>query len=263
MSEDRSRRGPEGGAPGGATEEGAGKVSLPPFGLAQEILRQMSTPEALPTGPAAERAPAPAVRGAAQAEPAATAPGSYRGRESLLQFADAVMSVPAREGEAPAPESEEHLVTFFLAEEEYGVPVLRSREIVRVGEITRIPEAPAHIRGVFNLRGRILPVVDLRTRLGLPLGTVTPRSRLILVEAHGRVLALLCDGVSRMTRVAASLVRPPPAEALSTQVDYVTGVAQVQGRLIILLDLDRVLLLAPEAAREPAPAEPRDGARTT
>ena len=98
---------------------------------------------------------------------------------------------------------------------------------MRVGEITRIPEAPAHIRGVFNLRGRILPVVDLRTRLGLPAAALTPRSRLILVEAHGRVLALLCDAVSRMTRVAASLVRPPPAEALSTQVDYVTGVAQV------------------------------------
>ena len=117
---------------------------------------------------------------------------------------------------------------------------------MRVGDITRIPEAPAHIRGVFNLRGRILPVVDLRTRLGLPPAPLTPRSRLILVEAHSRILGLLCDSVSRMTRVAASLVRPPPAEALSAHVDYVTGVAQVSGRLIILLDLDRVLLLAPD-----------------
>jgi purine-binding chemotaxis protein CheW len=216
-------------------------VSLPPFGLAQEILRQMSTPEALPTG-GGERAGGGARAGAPAPEAAV---GSYRGRESLLQFADAVMSVPTRDAAAPAPESEEHLVTFFLHEEEYGVPVLRSREIVRVAEITRIPEAPAHIRGVFNLRGRILPVVDLRTRLGLPTAPLTPRSRLILVEAHGRILALLCDSVSRMTRIAASLVRPPPAEAISTQVDYVTGVAQSQGRLIILLDLDKVLLLHP------------------
>ena len=254
MSEDTSRRGPESGGPP-AAEAPAAKVSLPPFGLAQDILRQMSTPEGLPTGPASER-PGASARSGPTTDPAATAAGSYRGRESLLQFADAVLSVPAREGAAPAPESEEHLVTFFLHEEEYGVPVLRSREIVRVGEITRIPEAPAHIRGVFNLRGRILPVVDLRTRLGLPTSTITPRSRLILVEAHGRVLALLCDGVSRMTRVPASLVRPPPIEALSTQVDYVTGVAQVGGRLIILLDLDRVLLLAPEPREDPAP-EPR------
>jgi purine-binding chemotaxis protein CheW len=254
MSE--SKRGPESAPPAAAEESPAGKVSLPPFGLAQEILRQMATPEALPTGPAAERAAA--ARSAPSSAPGAAAapPGSYRGRESLLQFADAVMSVPAREGAAPAPETEEHLVTFFLHEEEYGVPVLRSREIVRVGEITRIPEAPAHIRGVFNLRGRILPVVDLRTRLGLPAATITPRSRLILVEAHGRQLALLCDGVSRMTRVAASLVRPPPTEALSAQVDYVTGVAQVAGRLIILLDLDRVLLLAREEPPREDPAPP-------
>ncbi len=245
MSEDTTRRGLENAPPGGAGEA-AGKVSLPPFGLAQEILRQMSTPEALPTGPGTERT----STGASAPVPGAASPEGYRGRESLLQFADAVMSVPTREAAAPAArETEEHLVTFFLQDEEYGVPVLRSREIVRVGDITRIPEAPAHIRGVFNLRGRILPVVDLRTRLGLPPAALTPRSRLILVEAHSRVLALLCDGVSRMTRVAASLVRPPPVEALSAQVDYVTGVAQVGGRLIILLDLDRVLLLSPEGGR--------------
>ncbi len=234
MSQDPSRRPPEVGA--APAEEPAAKVSLPPFGLAQEILRQMATPEVLP-GAGAERS---SERAAAAPAPSAQ---DYRGRESLLQFADAVMSVSARENAAPAPEQEQHLVTFFLQNEEYGVPVLRSREIVRVGEITRIPEAPPHIRGVFNLRGRILPVVDLRTRLGLAAAGVTARSRLILVEAHGRVLALLCDAVSRMTRVPASAVRPPPTEALSAQVDYVTGVAQVQGRLVILLDLDRVLLL--------------------
>jgi purine-binding chemotaxis protein CheW len=241
MSEDTSRRAPDSGA---AAEEAPAKVSLPPFGLAQEILRQMATPEALPGAAKGDRPKTERPAGASAPAPAPD--GSYRGRESLLQFADAVMSVSARENAAPTPESEEHLVTFFLHEEEFGVPVLRSREIVRVGEITRIPEAPPHIRGVFNLRGRILPVVDLRTRLGLPAAPVTPRSRLILVDAHGRQLALLCDAVSRMTRVPASAVRPPPSEALSTQVDYVTGVAQVQGRLIILLDLDKVLLLQPE-----------------
>jgi purine-binding chemotaxis protein CheW len=246
MSQDPSSRPPEAAPP---AEEAGAKVSLPPFGLAQEILRQMATPEALP-GASADRGAAKSERPAAAAAPAPSAE-DYRGRESLLQFADAVMSVSARENAAPAPEEEQQLVTFYLANEEYGVPVLRSREIVRVGEITRIPEAPPHIRGVFNLRGRILPVVDLRTRLGLAPAPVTPRSRLILVEAHGRVLSLLCDGVSRMTRVPASSVRPPPTEALSAQVDYVTGVAQVQGRLVILLDLDKVLLLHADSPRPP------------
>jgi purine-binding chemotaxis protein CheW len=205
-----------------------GKVTLPPFGLAQEILRQM----------AASERPAPPVAAA----PAG--PTAYRGRDSLLQFADAVMTV-AGEKTAVAVEAEHQLVTFFLDKEEYGVPVLRSREIVRVGDITRIPEAPPHIRGVFNLRGRILPIVDLRTRLGMPSMAVTPKSRIILVDAHGRQLSLLVDAVSRMARVPVSAVKPPPPDVLSAYTDYVTGVAQVGSRLIILLDVDRVLLLAP------------------
>jgi purine-binding chemotaxis protein CheW len=230
-------------APGGP----AGKVTLPPFGLAKEILRQLATPE--------RHGPLPAPRGAAPATP-----GSPRGKDSLLQFADAVMTVG---GEAPAaaPEQEEHLVTFLLGNEEYGVPVLRAREIVRVGEMTRIPEAPPHIRGVFNLRGRILPVVDLRTRLGLPAAEPSARSRLVLVDAHGRVLALLVDSVSRMAHVPRSALKPPPPEALSAHTDYLTGVADVGGRLIIVLDLDRVLLLPAaageaSAARLPAAAAP-------
>jgi purine-binding chemotaxis protein CheW len=222
----------------------AAKVTLPPFGLAQEILRQMAKPDR----------PAPAPGEAAPSTPAA----GYRGRDSLLQFADAVMSV-AGEKTAVAAEPEHHLVTFLLDKEEYGVPVLRSREIVRVGDITRIPEAPPHIRGVFNLRGRILPIVDLRTRLGLPPTVITPKSRIILVDAHGRQLSLLVDAVARMARVRASAVKPPPADVLSTYTDYVTGVAQLAGRLIIMLDLDKVLLLSPAAAEATPAAEPRAG----
>jgi purine-binding chemotaxis protein CheW len=224
----------------------AAKVSLPPFGLAQEILRQMAKPDR-PAPTAAQPTPV-----AAATTP--SAPAGYRGRDSLLQFADAVMSV-AGEKTAAAVEPEHHLVTFFLDKEEYGVPVLRSREIVRVGDITRIPEAPPHIRGVFNLRGRILPIVDLRTRLGLAPAVLTPKSRIILVDAHGRQLSLLVDAVARMARVRASAVKPPPADVLSAYTDYVTGVAQLGDRLIIMLDLDKVLLLSP-AAVEPASAAP-------
>src|SRR6185295_10991012 len=104
------------------------KLTLPPFGLAQEILRQMAKPDRPAPAPAAATEPAPA----APATPGA--PAGYRGRDSLLQFADAVMSV-AGEKTAAAAEPEHHLVTFFLDKEEYGVPVLRSREIVRGGDI--------------------------------------------------------------------------------------------------------------------------------
>ena len=110
---------------------------------------------------------------------------------------------------------------------------------------TRVPEAPQHIRGVTNLRGRILPVVELRSRLGLaPLDTPGPRARIIVVETDGRILGLLVDSVSHVLKVTAGMVIDAPAEVTSAQGNYVTGVARIDSRLVILLDLDRALLPA-------------------
>ena len=166
--------------------------------------------------------------------------------ESLLRFADAILARPT--APAPAPEAEVHAyVTIFLGREEFGLPILRSREIVRVGEITRIPEAPLHVRGVINLRGRVVPVVEIRTRLGLPLAPLTTRSRVIMVEAHGRLFGLLVDRVSRIAKIAVSNIKPAPAEVLAATTDYVSGIAQMGAELIILLDVDKLLLLNPTA----------------
>jgi purine-binding chemotaxis protein CheW len=182
-------------------------------------------------------------------------PGPAHTRESLLAFADSVL---ARQHEQPAQPALEILqfVTFFLRREEFGVPIMRTREIVRVGEITRIPEAPPHVRGVLNLRGRVLPIVDIRTRLGMEAAPVTPRSRVILVEAHGRSFGLLVDRISRIARIPAPTIKPPPPEALSGRADYVTGIAQVGEGLVILIDLDRALLLAPAEGEAPGSVDP-------
>jgi purine-binding chemotaxis protein CheW len=178
-------------------------------------------------------------------------------RESLLSFADAILTRPA----APAltPEAEVHpYVTFFVGREAFGLPILRSREIVRVAEITRIPEAPPHVRGVLNLRGRVVPIVELRTRLGLPIAPLTPQSRVIMVEAHGRLFGLLVDRVARIAKISTVTIKPAPAEALAASTDYVTGIAQTGQELIILLDVDKVLLLNPTALLPPgAPSESR------
>jgi len=193
-------------------------------------------------------------RGAAVA---GAAPAPRPARDSLLTFADSMLARPA--ASAPATEAAlQSFVTFFLGPEEFGVPVLHSREIVRVGEITRIPEAPPHVRGVLNLRGRMVPVVEIRTRLGLALAPATPHSRVIVVEAHDRLFGLLVDRVSRIAKIPTSTIRPAPAEAMSANTDYVTGIAQTGDKLIILLDIDKVLLLNPTAS-EPADAtaEPR------
>jgi purine-binding chemotaxis protein CheW len=139
-----------------------------------------------------------------------------------------------------------HLIAFRLVREEYGVPVASVREVSRVGEITRVPQAPEHIRGVMNLRGRILPVLELRTRLGHPpLATPGPQSRVVVAEIHGRVLGLLVDSVAQVLKVPSDLVVPPPEDARSAAADYLTGVAQLDDRLIILLDLERMLQPGP------------------
>lgn len=218
-------------------------VSLPAFGLAKDILRRMETPATALPGSDAPLAP-----------PSVTPPPlptvtrtSTQGRDSLLQFADAVMTWAEAPKGAPV-EAQHQLITFRLDSVEYGLPISRTREVVRVGAITRIPESPPYVRGVFNLRGRIVPVIDIRPRLGWPPQEPTVRSRLILVDAHGRTLALLVDAIAQIARVGASALKPPPPEVLSAHTDYVTAVAQVGERLIVLLDLDRLVLVTPPAA---------------
>jgi purine-binding chemotaxis protein CheW len=162
--------------------------------------------------------------------------------ENLLGFAGAIEQL-GRPADAVVPAEQMLLVTFFLGREEYGAPIAWVREVVRVGEVTRVPQAPPHLRGVTNLRGRVLPVVELRTRLGLEAATLTPRSRIVVVEVRGRILGLLVDVVSQVMRVPVTAVTAAPDEVLSAQTDYNTGVAQLGSRLIILLDLERALLL--------------------
>jgi purine-binding chemotaxis protein CheW len=190
----------------------------------------------------------PVVSGASELAVASPSP-----TDSLLAFADSILArTPAP---APVVEMKSYL-TFCLCGEEFGLPLLRSREIVRVGEITRIPEAPPHVRGVLNLRGRVLPVVELRTRLGMPAAPLTARSRVIVVEALGRLFGLLVDRVSRIAKVS-DTVAPAPVEALFGNPDYVTGIAPAGDEAIILLDIDKILLLDdPASPAKGATSEP-------
>jgi purine-binding chemotaxis protein CheW len=164
-------------------------------------------------------------------------------RDDLLRFADSVAKDAAPTAGTAAPGPELHLVTFALDREEFGIRVDQVREIIRVGEITRVPQAPAHVRGVANLRGRILAVVELRTRLGLTAAVLTQRSRIIVVEIEGRALGILVDAVLQVVKVPVETVTAAPDEVLSPQTDYISGVARWNSRLIILLDVEKVLLL--------------------
>lgn len=162
--------------------------------------------------------------------------------EDVYAFAD---SVARREESAPQKlQRIETWVTFDLGGETYALPVSHVLEILRVTGITRVPHAPRVIRGVTNMRGKVLPVVDLRTRLGLESAETTAQSRILVVSSRGRLLGLLVDAVQQVERIDLQTVQAPPPDVMTHQSDYIIGVCQIGTRLAVLLDVGLVLVLA-------------------
>jgi purine-binding chemotaxis protein CheW len=231
-----------GAPPAGAAATG-GKVELPASGLAEDILRNLQ-PEPAPPEPA-PRTELPAS-GLAE-DVLAPAAGGHN-----LSF----FAAPVQDQRAAA-EATEHLATFFLDREEYGVDVRQVQEIRRVTEITSVPRAPDFVRGVINLRGRILPVLDLKRKLGLGEVEAGRATRIVVVRVKERLLGLLVDGASQVLKVVVSRIEPPPEEVVEKGGDYIRGVAKLEDRLIILVDLERLLAHELRAAGAPSgPARP-------
>jgi purine-binding chemotaxis protein CheW len=133
------------------------------------------------------------------------------------------------------------LVVFDLADEVYGVDIARVDEVIRMPAITRIPRAPEFVEGVTNLRGKVIPVVDLRRRFGLAMADIQASSRIVVVYIGSHTIGLIVDGVSEVIRVASSAIEPPSTVVTSVDSAYLRGIAKVDDRLVILLDLDYVL----------------------
>jgi purine-binding chemotaxis protein CheW len=136
---------------------------------------------------------------------------------------------------------ERQLVVFQLGVELYGVDIACVHEIVRMQAVTRVPRAPAFVEGVINLRGRVIPVVDLRHRFNLAAADHTRASRIVVVEIGDEVVGLVVDGVSEVLRIDPALIEPPSPVVAGIDSDYLQGIARLPERLVILLDLDRVL----------------------
>jgi purine-binding chemotaxis protein CheW len=136
-------------------------------------------------------------------------------------------------------------LTFSLASEEYGVPVLKVREIMKMMDITVVPQVPPHVRGVINLRGKVITVVDLRLKFGFEAKEQTDETAIIVVEIAvdgGKVLTgLVVDSVSDVLNIVADEIEATPAFGDRVQTDYISGMAKVKGRVKILLDLDRAI----------------------
>jgi len=138
-------------------------------------------------------------------------------------------------------DKELQVVGFRIGRETFGVPISLVREIVRVPEITSVPNAPDYIEGVINLRGKIIPVVDLRKRFREKVGEPNKKNRIVVAEVDGRLIGLLVNSASEVLRILPSEIEAPQDVFQEGELNYITGVGKLRGRLVILLDLNKIL----------------------
>ncbi|RMF81279.1 MAG: purine-binding chemotaxis protein CheW [Planctomycetota bacterium] len=134
-------------------------------------------------------------------------------------------------------------LTFRLATEEYGVEILKVREIIGLMEITSVPQVPEFVRGVINLRGKVIPVVDLRLKFGMPAAEYTDQTCTIVVDV-GTLIGVIVDTVQEVLDIDAEQIDPPPPLGAGVDTGFILGMGKVQDEVKILLDIDKVL--APE-----------------
>src|ERR1700683_4037463 len=141
----------------------------------------------------------------------------------------------------PKMDKELQVVCFRIGRETFGVPISLVREIVRVPEITSVPNAPDYIEGVINLRGRIIPVVDLRKRLGEKVIESSKRNRIVGGEVESRAIGLIVNSPAEVIKIPPSDIEAPHSVFQEGELNYITGVGKLRGRLVMMLDLSKIL----------------------
>ena len=140
------------------------------------------------------------------------------------------------------PTGDFQIVTFFLGQEEFGVDILLVQEIIRPAPVTEVPNTPRFVEGVINLRGKVVPVIDLRKRLNIPTIDADKATRIIIIELEKRITGFVVDSVSKVITVPAGSVQGAPDMIMSgVESEYITGVSRIDDRLIILLDFSKIL----------------------
>ncbi len=135
---------------------------------------------------------------------------------------------------------ERQLVVFSLLNENYGIDIYKVQEIIQYRDITFVPKAPPFVKGVINLRGKIIPVIDLKERFNLPEKEITPDTRIIVVEISSQTVGLIVDSVTEVLRIPKDNIEPPPP-VTTIEADFIEGVGKLDERLIIILDIDKIL----------------------
>ncbi len=142
---------------------------------------------------------------------------------------------------ATDPGADMQLVVFRIGDEEFGVAIAKVQEIIPMTSITQIPRSPDFVKGVLDLRGVVIPVVDLRERFDLPAAEGSAQERIIVVEMADQIVGCIVDQVSEVLTLPAGSVEPPPPAVTSMDSEYLWGVGRFGDRLLLLLDLDKVL----------------------
>jgi purine-binding chemotaxis protein CheW len=162
------------------------------------------------------------------------------GRPGQGRVGGTVMSVAQQDGRGVGTSSEQ-VVVLNLGDEQYGVDIGRVQEIIRPQVITRVPHTPAFVEGIINLRGRVIPVIDLCARFGLPRREQTKETRIAVSDVAGVTVGLVVDGVSEVLRIDRACIEPPSPIVAGVDSSFIRGIAKLDGRLVILLEVDRIL----------------------
>ncbi len=136
------------------------------------------------------------------------------------------------------------LVSFKIGNEEFGIDILKVQEIIRLMTITEVPNSPEFVEGVINLRGRVIPVLDLRVKLGMSRIEHSSSTRIIVVEINNTTVGFIVDAVSEVLRIPQNITEPPPEIVAGVESEYITAVGKLEDRLLILLDLEKILSLS-------------------
>ncbi len=152
-----------------------------------------------------------------------------------------VQTMTSQETVATTASDELQLVSFNIGTEEFGVDILKVQEINRMVDITKVPQAPHYVEGVINLRGKVIPIVDLRKRFNLELKEYDKNTRIVVVDIGGNIMGMIVDSVSEVLRLPANTIEPPPEIVTGINSEYIKGVAKLDDRLLIFLDLSKVI----------------------
>jgi purine-binding chemotaxis protein CheW len=153
-------------------------------------------------------------------------------------------------GASGAIEQQQYL-TFSLGEEMFAIGILAIREIIEYGALTEVPMVPPFIRGVINLRGSVVPVIDMAVRFGRPASEVTKRTCIViletsdggLTEGHGQQMGIVVDAVSEVLEIPPEEIEPPPQFGARIRIDFISGMGKVNGKFVVLLEVNRILSL--------------------